>query len=48
LASVPFGAGTYAQNYSVGLYLSFINYVRTAQLIINGQIYTVKQYSWNQ
>jgi hypothetical protein len=37
---------TYNQNYSVGIYQSFINYIRTAQLLINGQIFTVKQTSW--
>ena len=37
---------TYTQNYNVSLYLSFINYVRTGQLSVNGQIYTVKQNSW--
>jgi len=34
------------QNYSVSLYLSFINYIRATQLIVNGQIYTVKETSW--
>jgi hypothetical protein len=40
------GAGSYAQNYTVGIYQSFINYVRTTQVVINGQIFTVKQTSW--
>jgi hypothetical protein len=40
------GAGTYTQNYTVGIYLSFINYVRTTQMLIKGQIFTVKQTSW--
>ena len=38
--------GNQTQNYTVGVYLSFINYVRTTQMVINGQIYTVKQTSW--
>jgi len=46
LGPVTSGPGTYTQNFNVGIYLSFINYVRTAQLLINGQIYTVKQTSW--
>ena len=40
------GAGSYTQNYTVGIYQSFINYVRTTQVVINGQIFTVKQTSW--
>jgi hypothetical protein len=47
LGSVGSGTGTYTQDYAVSLYQSFINYVRTAQLIVSGQIYTVKQNSWN-
>ncbi len=48
LGSITPGSGTYTQNYSVGIYQSFINYTRTAQLLISGQIYTVKQNSWDQ
>jgi hypothetical protein len=46
LGTVTPGAGTFTQNYATAIYLSFINYVRTAQIVINGQIYTVKQTSW--
>jgi hypothetical protein len=46
LGAVTPGVGTYTQNYAIAIYLSFINYVRTAQIVINGQIYTVKQTSW--
>ena len=46
LGPVINGAGTYTQNYNVGIYQSFINYVRTTQMLINGQIFTVKQTSW--
>jgi hypothetical protein len=35
----------YVQNFTVGLYQTFINYVRTAQLLIQGQIFNVKQTS---
>jgi hypothetical protein len=48
LGSVDFGTGAYAQHYTVGGYTPFINYVRTAQLLVSGQLYTVKQNSWNQ
>jgi hypothetical protein len=48
LGSVDSGTGTYTQNYTVGIYQSFLYYVRTAQLLVNGQIYTVKQNSWIQ
>ncbi len=48
LGSVDTGAGTYTQNYTVGGYTPFINYVRTGQLLFSGQLYTVKQSSWNQ
>jgi hypothetical protein len=37
---------SYTQNYSVLAWQSFINYVRTAQILVNGQIFTVKQTSW--
>jgi large repetitive protein len=40
------GPGTFTVNYSVGLYQSFINYIRTAQILVNGQIFTVKQTSY--
>jgi hypothetical protein len=40
------GPGSYTQNYTVAIYQSFINYVRIAQMVINGQIFTVKQTSW--
>lgn len=51
LGAVTGGAGSatpnnYTENYSVSTYLSFINYVQTTQLVVNGQIYTVKQTSW--
>jgi hypothetical protein len=46
LGSAPGSDGVFTQDFSVGIYQSFINYVRTAQLLINGQIYTVKQTSW--
>ena len=46
LGNVIGGTGTYTQNFSVSTYLSFINYIRTTQLVINGQIFTVKQSSW--
>lgn len=41
------GAGSFNQSYSVSLFNSFLNYVRTAQIIVNnGAIHTVKQQSW--
>jgi len=46
LGPVTTGPGTYTENYSVNIYQSFINYVRTTQMLINGQIFTVKQTSW--
>jgi hypothetical protein len=46
LTSVTPASGTYTQNYSVSLYQSVINFVRTAQVIVSGQIFTVKQTSW--
>lgn len=45
-ASSPPVVGTYTQNYAVSIYQSFIAYVRTAQMAISGQIFTVKQTSW--
>lgn len=36
----------YIQNYLVTIYQSFINYVRSGQLTVNGQIYNVKQTSY--
>jgi hypothetical protein len=39
------GAGNFSQNYTVSIYQTFIHYVRTAQLLIQGQIFTVKQNS---
>lgn len=38
--------GMFTQNYDVSLYQTFINFVRTAQLLIQGQIFTVKQNSF--
>jgi hypothetical protein len=46
LGTVGAGPGTYTQNYTVGIYQSFINYVRAAEIKVNGQIYKVKQQSW--
>ncbi len=46
LGDVLKDGGTYNQTFSTGIYQSFINYIRTAQIIINGQIFTVKQTSW--
>jgi hypothetical protein len=46
LTSGSSGIGTYTQNYTLSIYQSFINYVRTAQMVVNGQIFTVKQTSW--
>ena len=46
LGGAPGADGVFTQDFSVGIYQSFINYVRTAQLLINGQVYTVKQTSW--
>jgi hypothetical protein len=45
---VPSGppTSTYTQNYTVNLYQTFINYVRTAQVLVQGQIFTVKQNSF--
>ena len=48
MGSMGTGTGTFAQSYAVNPYPSFINYVRMAQLVISGQIYTVKQNSWIQ
>jgi hypothetical protein len=48
LGSASSGSGAFTQNFTVNFYASFINYIRTAQLLINGQIFTVKQNSWNQ
>jgi large repetitive protein len=46
LGSAPGADGVFTQDFSVGIYQSFVNYVRTAQLLVNGQFYTVKQTSW--
>ena len=46
LGPITSAPGVYTQSYTVSIYQSFINYVRTAQLLIQGQIYTVKQTSW--
>jgi hypothetical protein len=46
LGPLSAGGGMYTQNYSVSIYQSFINYVRTAQILLSGQTYTVKQTSW--
>jgi hypothetical protein len=46
LGTVNGGSGAYTQNYAVSIYQSFISYVQVAQMLINGQIYTVKQTSW--
>lgn len=40
------GVPAFFENYGVSIYTSFINYTRTTQLSIDGQIYTVKQNSW--
>jgi hypothetical protein len=45
LTGVTSGSGVYTQQYNVGIYDSFINYVRTAQIVMKGQVYTVKQSS---
>jgi hypothetical protein len=44
LTGVTSGSGVYTQQYNVGIYDSFINYVRTAQIVMKGQVYTVKQW----
>jgi hypothetical protein len=46
LGAVTSGSGAYFQNYTTAIYQSLINYIRTAQLQVNGQIFTVKQTSW--
>lgn len=46
LGPVTSGPGTYTQDYSVSVYQTFINYVRTAQLLVQGQVYMVKQNSF--
>jgi hypothetical protein len=46
LGPITSGPGTYTQNYTVGIYQSFINYTRSAEILVQGQIYKVKQNSW--
>jgi hypothetical protein len=56
LINAPFGMitpgpvtsspGVHTQSYDVGIYQSFINYIRSGQLWIGGQIFTVKQKSY--
>ncbi len=46
LGDVLKDGSTYNQLFTSAIYQSFINYTRTAQIIINGQIFTVKQTSW--
>ncbi len=40
------GAGTFQQNFTVNVYESLINFIRSAQLTIGGQILNIKQRSW--
>jgi len=45
--SLTLGGGLFTQFYSVGIYNSFINYIRAAQISVQGQIvYSVKQTSY--
>lgn len=40
------GAGAFTQNLTVNVYESLINYIRSAQVTIGGQILNIKQRSW--
>lgn len=39
-------AGAFSQNFTVNVYESLINYIRSAQVVIGGQILNIKQRSW--
>jgi hypothetical protein len=38
--------GLYTEPFTVNIYQALINYIRQAQLLIGGQIFTIKQTSW--
>jgi len=47
LTSPPVSSpGVYTEPYTVNIYQTLVNYIRQAQLLIGGQIFTIKQTSW--
>ena len=42
----PGSSGTYTLPYTVSPYQAFVRWIRTPQIAIHGQVFTVKQTSW--
>jgi hypothetical protein len=40
------GGDVFTENYTIGVFNSLVNAIRTAQIVLGGQIFTVKQTSW--